>query len=269
MPFDHHWTSFPTSKPIPVTGGIATTKLRGAMAGTWWSKRFIDVLDSYGLGGRMTRGRAYARKGQVVSLDVSTGLLSAEVQGSRSRPYRVTVKISVPSAAQWGTIAGALQARLGFAARLLAGEVPADLEEVFSSAGSRLFPARWSDLKAVCSCPDWGDPCKHQAAVLYVLADQLDHDPWQLLVWHGRSREDILALFAGEAGGGPGATDEIAPWWPLRPDARMGGDTSPPIPNGEPSEPRHAVLTRLGDLDATVNGIPVTTLIQRAYGLIY
>lgn len=264
MPFDSRWQSFPAAKPIVVTGGIATTKLRGAMASTWWSKRFVDVLDSYGLGGRMTRGRAYARKGQVISLKVSTGVLSAEVQGSRSRPYTVTVKIQVPSAVQWDAINDALRSRLGFAARLLAGEIPADLEDVFSAVGAQLFPRRWSDLKAACSCPDWGDPCKHQAAVLYVFADQLDQDPWRLLTWHGRTREDILALFAGESAASS-ATDEIAPWWPLRPRPTTGAASMPIVPAAEPAEPPHAVLARLGNLDATIDGIPVTDLLKVAY----
>ena len=179
--WEDSWQHFPASKPLAAKGGIATTKARGAMADMWWSKRFVTVLDSYGLGGRMTRGRAYARKGQVLSLDVSTGSLTAKVQGSRSRPYGISITIATPSAVQWVEIERALQARLGYAAHLLAGEVPTDLEEVFASVGMKLFPTRWSDMRANCSCPDWGDPCKHQAAVLYVFADQLDRDPWQLI----------------------------------------------------------------------------------------
>ena len=74
------WNRYPESVPLPTKDGIATSKQRGAMAGTWWSKRFVEVLESYGLGGRMGRGRRYARSGQVMSLDVQAGLLVAQVQ---------------------------------------------------------------------------------------------------------------------------------------------------------------------------------------------
>jgi uncharacterized Zn finger protein len=266
MPFDNRWQHFPTSKPREAKGGIATTKARGAMADTWWSKRFVTVLDSYGLGGRMTRGRAYARKGQVLSLDVSAGILAARVQGSRSRPYVISINIATPSAEQWRKIEVALQSRLGYAAHLLAGEVPTDLEDVFASVGVKLFPTRWTDMKAVCSCPDWGDPCKHQAAVLYVFADQLDRDPWQLLVWQGRSKDQILALFAGHATADVDPADEIAPWWPLRPGVVIGSTGMQPIvPPAEEAAPPHAVLARLGDLDATANALPMVDAIRAAY----
>jgi uncharacterized Zn finger protein len=266
--WDQPWQYFPASKPLEAKGGIATTKARGAMADTWWSKRFVTVLDSYGLGGRMTRGRAYARKGQVLSLEVSTGILSARVQGSRSSPYVISITIKTPSAEQWRKIEIALQSRLGYAAHLMAGEVPTDLEEVFASVGTKLFPTRWTDMKATCSCPDWGDPCKHQAAVLYVFADQLDRDPWQLLVWQGRSKDQILALFAGQATTAVDPADEIAPWWPLRPGVVVeSGGMQPIIPQAEVAAPPHAVLARLGDLDATANGLPILETLKTAYAL--
>ncbi len=259
------WQHFPPSKPLQAKGGIATSKARGAMAESWWSKRFVAVLDSFGLGGRMTRGRAYARRGQVLSLDVSPGMLNARVQGSRSRPYVVTLKIATPSPAQWLQIESTLQARLGYAAHLLAGEVPSDLEDVFASVGMKLFPARWTDIKATCSCPDWGDPCKHQAAILYVFADQLDRDPWHLLAWQGRTKEQILALFVGQAATEYVPAEEIAPWWPLRPSGTEMGGVPAPIPFVELPTPSHAVLARLGELDATADGAPIVEALKAAY----
>jgi uncharacterized Zn finger protein len=252
--------SFPASKPLPAQGGIASSKTRGAMASTWWSKRFTDVLESYGLGGRMTRGKSYARKGQVLSLSVANGVLSAEVQGSRSKPYDVTVTMKPPSDAQWASIEELLQARVGYAAAMLAGEIPMDLEALFVDAGCSLFPSDWRSLRATCSCPDWGDPCKHQAAVLYVFADQLDADPWQLLQWHGRSRDDVLALFSGGVGSVAGdVTWSVAPWWPIRVDLAAEVPVVPvaarraelPIPDA-PDEPA-AVLRRLAPLDVVLS----------------
>ena len=261
--WDDPWRSFPTSKPIAAEGGIASSKARGAMAESWWSKRFVDVLESYGLGGRMTRGRTYARKGQVLTLDVSEGLLVSQVQGSRTMPYAVTVRLKTPTAKQWTKIDDALRARVGYAARLLAGEVPTDLEAVFADAGCPLFPSRWSDLRATCSCPDWGDPCKHQAAVLYVFADQLDSDPWRLLSWMGRTRDEIVALFAGLSDEGADVAAEVAPWWPLRPGTSAGAVRA--AVGAVLADDPHAVLARVGSLDATAAGRPINEILLRAY----
>jgi len=179
--WDNPWPSYAESKPIPVTDGIATSSKRGAMAESWWSQKFVDVLDQYGLGARMQRGRRYARSGQIVSFEVEAGRLVAQVQGSRSRPYEVNIDATAVTAAQWAKVDAALSSSVRFAARLLAGEVPPELVEVFADAGVSLLPVRWADLSAWCSCPDSANPCKHIAATLYVFADLLDADPWLLL----------------------------------------------------------------------------------------
>jgi uncharacterized Zn finger protein len=260
---NNDWQRFPARKRIQADGGLATSRARGAMAETWWSKRFIAVLESFGLGGRMTRGRTYARGGQVLSLEVNEGLLVAQVQGSRKTPYAVTVRLATPSTTQWIKISDALKSRLGYAARLLDGEVPTDLEDVFAAAGSKLFPEQWRDLRATCSCPDWGDPCKHQAAVLYVFADQLDRDPWKLIEWMGKSKDEILALFVGTAESGS-EVQEVAPWWPLRVDASNPKLTNLILEPVLPDVPGD-VLTRLGTLEATVGAEPILNVIQLIY----
>lgn len=260
---NNNFENFPTSKRIQAEGGLATSRARGAMAETWWSKRFIVVLESFGLGGRMTRGRTYARAGQVLSLEVNEGLLVAQVQGSRRTPYAVTVRLATPTPIQWIKITDALKLRLGYAARLLDGEVPTDLEEVFTAAGSKLFPTQWRELRATCSCPDWGDPCKHQAAVLYVFADQLDRDPWKLIEWMGKSKDEILALFVGSAQSGE-TVREVAPWWPLRVDGPSLEEVNS-IPVAVLPDVAHAVLARLGPLEATLGTEPILETLRLLY----
>ncbi len=210
------WVRFPASVPLPAEGGLPTSKQRGPMASTWWSKRFTSALESYGLGARMQRGRRYARSGQVLSLEVSPGVIAAQVQGSRRTPYLVTVSAAQPTADQWRKVEQAMAAKVGFAARLLGGEVPEELEEVFVSAGVPLFPSAWKDLRSSCTCPDWENPCKHIAAVLYVFADRLDEDPWLVLAFRGRGREELMAALTG-LDKAQGARAEVAPWWPFVP----------------------------------------------------
>jgi uncharacterized Zn finger protein len=241
------------------------------MADTWWSQRFVAVLESYGLGGRMGRGRRYARTGQVLSLDVRPGLLVAQVQGSRRTPYMVTITMRRPTTKQWNAIDAAMRARVGFAATLLSGEVPADLEAVFDASGTPLLPTTWAHLTTRCSCPDPANPCKHIAAVLYVFADQLDADPWLLLAWRGRTRDQVLAPLRARAGAG-GVSDGrsiVAPWWPFGAsspaaiDALRGADSTLPTP--EPAEPADAVLQRCAPLDVTVSGANTAELLSLAY----
>ncbi|MEV4217618.1 SWIM zinc finger family protein [Nonomuraea sp. NPDC049725] len=185
------------STPISVEGGIRARSRRGSIGSTWWSRRFIDVLERICDKGRLSRGRGYARAGQVLSIDLSPGLARASVQGSRPAPYEVTIAVEVFGEELWQAVERAVAEQAVHRARLLAGEMPEEIEELFAALGADLFPR---DLDMACSCPDWGFPCKHVSAVLYLLAESFDDDPFLVLAWRGRAREELLGSLA--AGGG-------------------------------------------------------------------
>jgi hypothetical protein len=145
------------------------------------------------MGSRLTRGRAYARKGQVVSLEVTPGTVEARVQGSRAKPYTVTIGLTAFPELVWAKAEIALAEQALPSAKLLAGEVPPELEEIFAEAGAPLFPRTAGELKQHCSCPDWEVPCKHLAATFYLLAEAFDEDPFLILRWRGRNRDPLLA----------------------------------------------------------------------------
>lgn len=263
--WDDRWQKYPASKPLPAEGGLVTSKQRGSMAESWWSHRFVEVLEAYGLGARMQRGRRYARAGQVLSLEVRTVTIAAQVQGSRRIPYLVTISLPEPTSRQWASIDQAMRSKVGFVAQLLAGDLPPDLEGVFESVGVPLFPRTWKALRADCSCPDWENPCKHIAAVLYLLADRLDDDPWLLLAWRGRTREEVLAPL-GRPGSTPPPTEEIAPWWPF-----PGGNlpvsadwSTSDVRSTDPDRPA-AVLDSMGTLEVLIAGVPLRDRITPAY----
>ena len=88
-----YWDYYEPSRPRRVEGGIKTKSERGEIGETWWSKRWIKVLESFSMGTRLTRGRSYARQGQVISIDVEPGLVKAKVQGSQPRPYNVKIRL--------------------------------------------------------------------------------------------------------------------------------------------------------------------------------
>jgi uncharacterized Zn finger protein len=188
-----NWRDFGPSRPLEVEGGVKARSKRGSIGEQWWSRRFIDVLESFGMTGRLARGRNYARRGQVIAFEISCGYVTAQVQGSRPKPYTVRIQVTPLTKPQWRTVEQALAAQALFRAKLLAGEMPPEIEEVFAACGTPLFPRSARDLDMSCSCPDWGVPCKHLAAVCYVLAEAFDADPFGILAWRGRGRDDLLA----------------------------------------------------------------------------
>jgi uncharacterized Zn finger protein len=119
--------------------------------------------------------------------------VTSTVQGSRPKPYRCAIELSTFDGPTWTKIEQALAAQALFLARLLAGEMPDQIEEAFAAAGAPLFPARMNDLRMSCSCPDASVPCKHIAATLYLLAEAFDADPFEILHWRGRDRQTLLA----------------------------------------------------------------------------
>ena len=184
---------YPRSRPRAAKGGIKAQSNRGGFGQSWWAKRWIAVLESFNIGARLGRGRSYARRGQVLSVDVGEGSVEARVQGSRPKPYEVAIQVKVLSADDWSRLVEALAAQALFAAKLLAGEMPQDIEKVFEDAGLSLFPEKLGDLKTSCSCPDYSNPCKHIAAVYYLLGEEFDRDPFLLFRLRGLSREDLMA----------------------------------------------------------------------------
>ena len=201
-----HWDEWPPAKPIRVEGGIKARSKRGAIGEQWWSRRFISVLESYGMSGRLARGRSYARAGQVLDFELSQGKVTARVQGSRVRPYQVRIGVLPLTTAQWRRVQDRLASQALFRAKLLAGDMPHEIEEVFAECGTPLFPRSPADLDMHCSCPDWEVPCKHLAAVCYVLAEEFDRDPFGMLAWRGKAREELLAALRRiqASGSGPG-----------------------------------------------------------------
>jgi uncharacterized Zn finger protein len=198
------WRDWGSARPRRVEGGIKARSKRGAIGEQWWSRRFISVLESYGMSGRLARGRSYARAGQVLDFELAQGKVTARVQGSRVRPYQVRIGVLPLTTAQWRRVQERLASQALFRAKLLAGEMPHEIEEVFDDCGTPLFPLIAGDLDMRCSCPDWGVPCKHLAAVCYVLAEEFDRDPFGLLAWRGKGRDELLAALRQIQAAAPG-----------------------------------------------------------------
>jgi uncharacterized Zn finger protein len=190
---DFHWDYYSQDQPRKVKDGLKTKSERGSIGETWWSQRWLKALESLGMGTRLSRGRFYARQGQVLSIDIGEGHVNARVQGSRRDPYKVTISLQMLNASQWEQATEVMSARAIFSAKLLANEMPSNIEEAFQEVHLSLFPTAEQDLRTSCSCPDWAHPCKHAAAVFYLLAERFDEDPFLLFKLRGRSQEALLA----------------------------------------------------------------------------
>ncbi len=275
-----YWDYFEPSRPIKVEGGIKTKSEHGAIGSTWWSKRWVSVLESFNMGARLTRGRSYARQGQVLSIDVQPGLVKARVQGSRPRPYNVEIHLKPLSDQDWDKVTDAMADQALFAAKLLAGEMPTNIEEAFSAVQLSLFPTAARELETDCSCPDWANPCKHIAAVYYLLAERFDEDPFLIFKLRGRTKEQIIevlrhkraaSLPAESASPSPDADDPTAAENALSLEDHLdtfwqaGEALDSFTVNPTASRVDKAILKRLGDAPFTVAGQNISSLLAKAY----
>jgi uncharacterized Zn finger protein len=159
----------------------------------WWSQRWLDLLDSYRFKKRLERARNYSRQGNVLSIEFKGAKVLARVQGSEVEPYKVSLFLDAFSDEEWGYVIETMSQKSIFAAKLLAGEMPQNIEDVFTSNGLSLFPFTLGDVHSKCSCPDKAVPCKHIGAVYYQLGDRFSEDPFVLFQLRGRTREKIIS----------------------------------------------------------------------------
>jgi uncharacterized Zn finger protein len=235
------WNWYPKPKPRRPANGIkAQSKKFGQ---TWWASKWLAALERLVDPARLGRGRSYARSGQVLNIDITPGRVESRVQGSRPKPYNVEIEIKPLSNKEWDKVADAMASQAIFAAKLLAGEMPQDIEVAFKQAGVNLFPASRGDLKTECSCPDWSNPCKHIAAVYYLLGEQFDADPFLIFRLRGKSKDDIMALLrARRSSPAPAAAER-----------QRKRDTPAKPEEAEPAIPLEASLNRFWDMASSLD----------------
>lgn len=270
---------FPKSTPLPAIGGLKAKSRRGDIGETWWSRRFLTVLESFGFGSRLNRGRSYARRGQVLEWAVTSGEITARVQGSRRVPYNVRIALKPLTEADWESAELAMSRRAVFAAKLLAGEMPQQIEQAFTACRLSLFPTSGRELASGCTCPDWASPCKHVAAVFYLFAEALDEDPFLAFTWRGRTREQLVAGLRSLRGGGKRPSSAASDWRsmlgkgaPLRECVQRFWDAGPElttvVAHPKAAEMPDAILRRLGDSGIHVGRLDLVEVLAPAYTVI-
>lgn len=187
------------AKAKTTRGGIKSRTRRGRLhSSNWWSRRWMVILESCIDKSRLSRGKTYARKGQVTNIKIEPGLVTAFVQGRREKPYQTKLGFQTVSEIQKELLLLRFRERASFAAKLLAMEMPEEMEIAFTEAGIPLFPNRNAILRFKCSCPDDTTPCKHIVAVLLLLAEVIDENPFLLLKLRGLDRQKLIKHLTSE-----------------------------------------------------------------------
>lgn len=176
--------------------GIRAQESRFGSRRSWWAAEWMRRLEAMGLAGRLGRGKHYALSGQVISLRLAGPHVAAEVVGTRPAPYAVALDFRTPDAAAHTRLVAAIRREPMLVARLLADDLPTEVEALFRKEGFDLFPGgklgpgRY-DMTTACSCPDYANPCKHTSAVLLILGEEIARRPATLLELRGILLEEL------------------------------------------------------------------------------
>ena len=193
---------------------------------TWWGKRFIEALEAFTDSGRLGRGRSYARNGKIKEYHLKNGQITAQVRGSvnpyfgvyKEPLYKTTIEIQPIAAADWSKAIAYLGSKASLVSKLLLGEVPDNIEQAFAHLKLHLLPHSRQDFKTKCSCPDYSNPCKHIAGVYYLVASELDRDPFLLFELRGIERSKLRQELAKSPLGKTLSSALLAEELPIEPD---------------------------------------------------
>jgi uncharacterized Zn finger protein len=182
----------PPSRPLTARGGIrAQTKSR-KVGKNWWTKRWMSVLEGVYMGAELPRGRAYAQAGQVLTIDIAHGRVTSFVQGSEKKPQEVSIEFVPAAKTLWTKLAKALTGQAYYTAKLLSGDMPESIEELFAESGLSLFPGDLDDMNIKVNGKKSTEPNRAVIAVYYLLAEEFDRDPFLFMKLRGLDRDKLI-----------------------------------------------------------------------------
>ncbi len=270
--------------PRRVRGGVRMKRKEGNPE-AWAEQRLWRIAEKAADGEALKEGLEYARGGQTRRIVFEDGKAEASVQGRRTRAYQTVVSLPAYTPEQRAEVIRALGDQARYAAKLLAGELPASIEDVFVPIGLHLFPAGADDVVISCTCKEENQPwCKHAVCVTALLGEKLADDPFLVFELRGIPRDhlveglrDVRALTTLGPGPQPvyaahvtGLTD--TPTTPLEETLHQfwRAPKRGPIPSVpvEPPEVSHPLLRRLGPSPFQESRFPLVGLLATCYELI-
>jgi uncharacterized Zn finger protein len=273
------------AKPRRVRGGYKLSAGFNAADGVpiaWTTQRWVRVIEQAAQGPKLVEGLEYGKLGQTKRLEIVPGAVKASVQGRQYRAYDTTLKLTTFTAEQWDQVVGLMADQAMYAAKLLAGELPANIEEIFARVGVRLFPLEVADVQTSCTCGTVEPWCKHACCVAALVADQLASKPFLMFELRGISPQDLMehvrqrrSMTAAGASAVPIYTPHaegehqfkpleecIETFWDAEPDAE---------PIDLPMEPpgvSHPLLRRLGPSPFAGARFPLVGLLATCYEMV-
>ncbi|TQE98320.1 MAG: helicase SNF2, partial [Spiribacter salinus] len=221
---------------------------------TWWGEQWLNALHAVDWSNRLPRGRRYANNGSVQSLRVDGRRVEARVKGSRRTPYKVSLEIPALPGAETEQLLDAIAADPALIGRLLNRELDPAVMEHAELLGVRIFPRDWRDLQMRCSCPDGASPCKHVAAVIYLIVREIDADPFQVFALRGLDLLGEMTRRGLDIGDDSrGALPDLVELLPAEADAETHHDAQAHAP-GQPPRIDYTGLPSL--LDALLRTLP-------------
>lgn len=163
-----------------------------SLATSWWGNAWNYNMESYAdFSNRLGRGKGYVKNHAVLDLQISKGHVEALVQGTRAKPYAVSIAISAIDDAHWHSIVDFCNHKIDSLESLIDGKFPRELESLFKDPKYGLFP-KPREIHFDCTCPDYASMCKHVAAVFYGIGARLDVDPLLFFVLRGIDYESLI-----------------------------------------------------------------------------
>lgn len=207
----------------PPKPGVRLKSRRGPIGQTWWARCFVNLIPLHtpADAARARLGRSIAGGGRVLTLEIGPGRVRAEIRQGAKPELNTGLRLAILSDEIWKRAVAFLEEKAHFSAKLLAGELPENIEEAFADSRG-LIPENLTELRPFCSCGAGKTPCEHVLAVLYLLAERLDDDPFTLFLVRGRSREDLLEALRRkrQVVGSPSAPEVETPRWNWPADER-------------------------------------------------
>ncbi|MBX3410034.1 MAG: hypothetical protein KF859_09135 [Phycisphaeraceae bacterium] len=287
----------PLLRPRKVRGGVKVPAGDVAPASAWAAQRWLRLVESVAPGSRLVEGLDYAREGQTKRLNITTTGLDAAIQGRADRPYATTISFGVFSHDQWDKVVEAMTEGSLYAAKLLAGELSPNVEDIFAPLDLKLFPVEAQEVFHTCTCFEWradnaagasGTPrptagvwCKHVCCAAYLLAHRLSAEPFAIFMMRGIDGQELLERLrqrraAASAGAGvtpvyqqriPGLAE--AQWAPLESCIEHFWDAPSSLYEVDmpisPPPVSHPLLRRLGQSPFLNAPFPLVGLLASCY----
>ncbi|MCY4328606.1 MAG: DEAD/DEAH box helicase [Endozoicomonadaceae bacterium] len=164
---------------------------------TWWGAQWLHAFKGIDYTNRIPRGHTYAGNGSVQEINMEGCAVNACVKGSRRKPYDIEIKLPAFNSQQQTIIVNTVSQSPPVLSKLINRQLPNSLLSLLEKEDIYLFPKSWDDMQASCSCPDWAMPCKHIAAVIYLIASEIDKNPFTVFHLHDMSLPEAIEKRTG------------------------------------------------------------------------